>query len=602
VIPRRIVVTESLALPIRDAGEKEFDFAKLRASGESDSLESLFLEVQVVSQPAWYAVMTLPYLMEGTFDSADSVFFRYYATSLARHIANSDPKIRDIFKQWRGTDALESPLTKNEDIKGILLEETPWLREANAESSARRKVGLLFDGNHLDAQLGRHLAKLREMQLGNGLWPWFEGGPSSEFISLEIVRGFARLRHLGVSTDITPALQALPALDNKLTERYQRLVDEDRLNDPNFSPWIAAHLYTRSFFLKDRGHEPKDRQAWEYFVGRAQKHWMSLRSRFALAQTALALNRLGHVEDAKFITRALRENAVTDDELGMHWKEASGWNWWQAPIEAQVMAIEAFSEVDRDAEAVALCQVWLLKQKQTQDWTTRRATADAVYALLMGGENLLGSDALLEVALGGTKVEPEAVEAGTGFYEHRFDGSQVVPEMADITLRKSDKGVAWASVHWQYLEDISKISAHTETPLTLEKKLFIRRSSPAGPVLVELENEKPKVGDEVVTRVIVRTDRAMDYVHLKDYRGSGTEPLNVLSGYRQQDLIGYYEVTRDTATHFFIEHLPVGTHVFESSVRIQHEGIYPAGIAELRCLYAPEFNSHSASVMLKVGE
>ncbi len=602
VIPRRIVVTESLALPIRDAGEKEFDFAKLRESRGSDSLDSLFLEVQVVSQPAWYAVMALPYLMEGTFDSADVVFHRYYATSLARHIANSDPKIRDIFAQWRGTDALESPLTKNEDIKSILLEETPWLREADAESSARRKVGLLFDGNHMDNELARHLTKLREMQLGNGLWPWFEGGPSSEFISLEIVRGFGRLRNLGVSTDITSALQALPALDRTLTERYQYLVDQDLLDRPNFSPWIAHHLYTRSFFLKDRAHEPADRQAWEYFVGKAREHWMLENSRFAFAQTALALNRLGHAKDAKLITRALRENSVTNDELGMYWKDPAGWNWWQAPIEAQVMAIEAFSEVDNDAEAVGLCQVWLIKQKQTQDWTTRRATADAVYALLMGGENLLGSDALLEVELGGARVEPGEVEAGTGFYEHRFDGAQVIPEMADITLRKSDKGVSWASVHWQYLEDISKITAHTETPLTLEKKLFIRRATPAGPVLVELENERPQVGDEVVTRVIVRTDRAMDYVHLKDYRGSGTEPVNVLSGYRAQDLIGYYEVTRDTATHFFIEHLPVGTHVFESSVRIQHEGVYPAGIAELRCLYAPEFNSHSASVMLRVGE
>nr|MCU0781386.1 MG2 domain-containing protein [Akkermansiaceae bacterium] len=203
VIPRRILVTESMALPIRNAGTKEFRFEKLLASGQSDTLESRFLHLQVASQPAWYAVMALPYLMEFPHECAEQIFNRYYANALASHIARSDPKIKRVFEQWRGTEALDSPLMKNPDLKGILLDETPWLREAQNEAEARRRVGLLFDENMIAEQGERALRKLREMRNDDNRWPWFPGGPGNEYISLYVATGFARLRALGVETDIS---------------------------------------------------------------------------------------------------------------------------------------------------------------------------------------------------------------------------------------------------------------------------------------------------------------------------------------------------------------------------------------------------------------
>lgn len=602
VIPRRVLVTESLALPIRNAGEKSFEFEKLRQSGESDTLRHQFLDVQVVSRPAWYAVMALPYLMEPTHESSDRVFAQYYANSLARHIANSDPAIARVFEQWKNTPALDSPLQKNEDIKGILLEETPWLRDGEDEAAARRRVGQLFDRNHMDDQLARALAKLGEMQRDDGLWPWFPGGPGSEHTTLNIATGFARLRHLGVDTDITPALRALPALDAALVRVHRRIIEDDRLGEANLTPLIAHHLYTRSFFMRDVAPDAPTRAAIEYFTGQAREHWTTLGARFSRAQAALALLRLGHADDAKLITRSLRENAVIHEELGMFWNDRPGWFWWQAPIETQALMIEAFREIDADDESVDLCQVWLIKQKQTQNWPTSRSTADAIFALLLGGKDLLSGTDLMTISLGGKTIEPASVEAGTGFYQHRIPAADIRPELGDITLVKPDDGVAWASVHWQYLEDIGKITPHTDTPLTIEKSLYRRVNTDAGPQLVALDDgTRVSVGDELVTRVVVRTDRAMDYIHLKDNRGSGAEPVNVLSGYRWQDQIAYYETTRDTATHFFIDRLPPGTHVFESSVRVQHAGTWQAGHAEIRCLYAPEFSSHTASTALEVG-
>jgi hypothetical protein len=261
--------------------------------------------------------------------------------------------------------------------------------------------------------------------------------------------------------------------------------------------------------------------------------------------------------------------------------------------------IEAFDEVMNDQRAVEDCKAWLLKQKQTQDWKTTKATADAVYGLLLRGNDLLTSDALVQVTLGDETVEPQSVEAGTGFYEQRFADGEITPNQGRITVKKVDEGVAWGSVHWQYLEDMSKVTAYDGTPLQLTKQLYTKRPSKKGPVLEQVDGPI-QVGDELVVRVVLRTDRDMEYVHLKDYRGSGTEPVNVLSRYKLQDGLYYYESTRDTASHFFIDYLPKGTYVFEYSVRVQHRGQYQTGFAAIECMYAPEFNSHSESLALTV--
>jgi uncharacterized protein YfaS (alpha-2-macroglobulin family) len=286
--------------------------------------------------------------------------------------------------------------------------------------------------------------------------------------------------------------------------------------------------------------------------------------------------------------------------MGMFWRDLElSWWWYRAPIETQAMMIEAFAEVSGDVQAVEDCKVWLLKQKQTQDWKTTKATADAVYGLLLRGTNMLASDALVEVSLAGEWIKPEKVEAGTGFYEQRFARGEIVPEMGRIVVRKTDDGVSWGSVHWQYLEDMAKVTPYEGTPLKLRKTLFVKEATKKGQELKPVSGALA-VGDELVVRIELRTDRDMEYVHLKDQRGSGTEPVNVLSRYKYQDGLAYYESTRDTASHFFIDYLPKGVYVFEYSTRVQHKGAYQTGVASIECMYAPEFNSHSESMALTV--
>lgn len=596
VLSKRILVSESLPLPIRGQETKTFDFTKLKNSADSATLQTQSLTVQMTSNPAWYAVMALPYLMEYPHQCSEQTFNRLYANAIARHVAGSDPKIRKVFDQWKNTPALDSPLQKNQDLKAVLLAETPWINDAEKEAQARRNVGILFDENRLNTETAVLVRKLADMQRADGAWPWFPGGPPNDYITLYITTGFGRMRHLGVQVDTAPAIKSLTRLDGWVTEWYQKLTHKE---ENHLNPTIALYLYGRSFFLKDQPIAPPHQEAVNYWLGQAKKHWLDLANRQSQGHLALALNRWNDKATATDIVNSIRERSVSDEELGMYWRdtELSLW-WYRAPIETQAMMIEMFDEVAADAKAVEDCKVWLLKQKQTRDWKTTKATADAVYGLLLRGTDLLASDALVEVKLGGEKVTPDLVEAGTGFYEQKFIRNEVVPAMGNITVTKSDKGVAWGGVHWQYLEDVSKVTPHEGTPLKLEKQLFKRTFTKAGPVLEPIRGTV-LVGDEIVVRVILRTDRDMEYIHLKDHRGSGTEPVNVLSKYKYQDGLAYYESTRDTATDFFIDYLPKGTYVFEYPLFVQHKGKYPSGLASVQCMYAPEFNSHSASTMIE---
>jgi len=599
VLVRRTLVTESLPLPIRGPQTKEFKFDRLLKSGESKTLQSQSLIVQMVSNPAWYAVMALPYLMEYPYECYEQTFNRLYANALARHIANSDPKIHRVFEQWRGTPALDSPLEKNQDIKSVLLEETPWVRQAQSESQARRNVGILFDDNRLNDETARAMKKLADGQYQDGAWPWFPGGPPNDYITLYITTGFGRMRHLGVKLDLQPAFKSLARLDGWIDGIYREILRHDHKDDNHLSATIALYLYGRSFFLEDRPIAAPAKEAVDYFLGQARKHWLSLADRQSQAHLAVALARFGDKPAAQGIMRSIQQRSVSDEELGMFWRdtELSFW-WYRAPIETQAMMIEAFDEVMDDQKAVEECKVWLLKQKQTQDWKTTKATADAVYALLLRGSNVLASDELVEISLGGNAIQPEKVEAGTGFYEQKFVRTEIKPEQGNITVKKVDQGVAWGSVHWQYLEDMSKVTAFEGTPLKLTKTLYTRQFTKKGPVLEPVRGPV-KVGDELVVRIVLRTDRDMEFVHLKDHRGAGTEPVNVLSHFKYQDGLGYYETTRDTASHFFIDYLPKGTYVFEYATRIVHRGKYQTGFAAIQCMYAPEFNSHSGSLWIE---
>ena len=612
VLPRRVPVTETVPITIRGPGDKTVSLERLAASGSSD-VESQSLVVQAASNPAWYAVLALPVIIEDTDESTETLFGRLYANSLARHLATSDPRIGRVFEQWRGTAALESPLEKNTELMQTLLAETPWVRDAVDEREARARIALLFDANRAETEARVACERLASLRNEDGGWPWFPGGTTCDSVTLGIIAGFGRLRAAGVAIDVEPAVAAIPWLDGRLVEEQRRALDRwpKKQDEIVLTPIGCYALYARSFFTADAPPEDDAAEAirWAFDVGR--RNWMKLEARRSQGHLAIALKRSGDAATARSIVDSLKQRAVGGDVArgqepeawqGMWWRDEhpGWWSWASAPIATQAIMIEAFDEVAGDAEAVEALKVWLLSQKRTSRWPGSRATADAVGALLGRGDDLLGSKALVQVRVGSENISPAEAEAGTGFFETRFIRREITPGLARITLTKPDAGLAFGGIHWQYLDDIANVPAADREELAIEKQLFVKRHTKAGPELVPVAEAGVTIGDELVVRLTVTSDRDYEFLELADHRPSLTEPVDVLSGWRFGDGVGWYAAIRDAATQLFFERLPRGTHVFEYSLRAAHRGQASSGFARIQSRYAPEFSAHSASIPVDV--
>ncbi len=618
VLTNRMLVTETMPLPIRGNQTKTFRFEKLiNQSNGSTTLHNHKLTLEFTANPAWYAVQALPYLMEYPYECAEQTFSRFYANSIATHIANSSPKIKAVFDSWKNTPdskALLSNLEKNQELKSLMLEETPWVLDAKDETERKKRVALLFDLNKMSNELSQAMKKLQKMQSPNGGWPWFEGMPDDRYITQHIITGMGHLDHLGVKNVREDAKvwnmvkDGVKYLDNRIREDYEWILryDKAHIDDNHLSYQQIQYLYARSYF-KDIAIDNRNQKAFDYYKGEEKKYWLS-NSRYMQGMIALALFRYDDKNTPKDIMKSLKENSLNSEEMGMYWKENyGGYYWYQAPIEAQALLIEAFDEVSNDKKSVDDLKVWLLKSKQTQDWKTTKATTEAVYALLLRGTDWLSTESNVEISLGDMQIDPKKmpdvkVEAGTGYFKTSWSGSDIKPSMGEIKITKKDEGVSWGALYWQYFEQLDKITP-SKTPLNLKKQLFLQKNSDAGPVIEPItEKTTLKVGDKIKVRIELRVDRDMEYVQMKDMRAAGFEPINVISRYKYQDGLGYYESTRDAATNFFFSYLPKGTYIFEYPLVVTHNGNFSNGITSIQCMYAPEFASNSEGIRVKVGK
>ena len=616
VLTNRMLVTESMPLPVNGMQKKEFTFDKLANSATTSStLRNYRLSLEYTSNPAWYAVQALPYLMEFPYECAEQLFSRYYANSLATHIVNSDPKIKRVFESWKtiSSDALKSNLEKNQELKLVLLQESPWVREATNESERKQRIGLLFDLNKMASEQSSALKKLQDMQYPNGGWPWFAGMPESRYISQHIVTGLGHLYTMKVlnpveNSEINRMLKkAIGYLDESVRIDFEKIKKEDKdyLKNNHLGYEDIQYLYARSYFRIEFPIDKAYSEMLDYYKAQTVKYWKT-QNNYLKGMIALYMNRFGDNNTASILMRSLKETALHSEEMGMYWRnEQQGWMWYQAPVETQALLIEAFDEVSHDQKSVEEMKMGLLKQKQTQAWNTTKATTEAVYALLLRGPSLLASDKQVEITLGNEKVNPykqddTKPEAGTGYFKTTWDALAIKPEMGKVTVNNPNPTVAWGAMYWQYFEQLDKITP-AQTPLSLNKKLFREVNTPTGPVIEPITDKSSiKVGDKIVARIELRSDRDMEYIHLKDMRASAFEPVNVLSGYRYQGGLGYYESTLDASTNFFISYLPKGTYVFEYKLVAAQKGEFSNGITTVQCMYAPEFAAHSEGIRLKV--
>jgi Bacterial Alpha-2-macroglobulin MG10 domain/Alpha-2-macroglobulin family len=636
VVSNRMLVTETLPLDMPGDGVRDFKFGKLLASGSSETLNHHALTVEFTANPAWYAVQALPYLMEYPYECAEQTFDRLYANAVASKIVSGSPRIAQVFASWRTADtlALLSNLEKNQELKSVLLEETPWVLEGKTETQQKKNIALLFDLTRVSGQLESTVDRLRELQEADGGFPWFKGGQDDRYVTQYILTGLGRLHRVQA---LSPVLEekikdmivaALGYADREIVKDYQQ--DIKVTGGVHWiSPFAAQYLYMRSLF-NDYGISGSVFPAVNFYRKVAQQEWVKA-GKYVQGMVALALFRTGDVATARSILASLRETAIRNEELGMYWKGMEGgYYWYQAPVETSALMIEAFREIGHDTAADRQLKTWLLRQKQTHQWPTTMATTDAVYALLMGGTDWLDQQRTVRVQLGDKVVEfsdegsagarsgsgeAGSGEAATGYFKKIFDAPFINPSMGNINVSMSTLrgggSPAWGAVYWQYFDQLDQITPAEggaggaggagRAPLRMEKRLFIQRNTDRGPVLDTVpDNGTLHVGDRVVVRLVLRTDRDLEYVHLKDMRGACLEPVNVLSGYRWQGGLGYYESTKDVSTEFFFSSVPKGVYVFEYPLVVEQTGEFSNGVASVECMYAPEFAFHTEGIRINV--
>ncbi len=595
VLDNRKMVTESKVYVIN---EKET--ASLETSlKNSQSIDPKLYNISVVSNPSWLAVQTLPYLMEYRYKCTEQIFSRYFSNVLAKHILDENPSIEKVYKDWNAKNQLKSNLNKNEELKYVLLEQTPWVLDALDEEQQMEQLATLFDRERVRAELiaNQEVILSRSMQ---GALPWFPKGRPNLYITQYILQGFGQLRKLDV-------MEEDPKMNVFYKESFSYIQDEwnkmERSSIPkpsSVSPLQIHFLYTSSFF-KDLKLKLETKTNVKRWVKIIKKDWISY-SLLNKAQLALYFHRNGDAEFASTILEHLRQTSIFKENLGRYWKETNGYFWYQSNLEAQSLLMVAFQEIEQNTAFVEELKQWLLSNKQTNKWNSTKSTTQAVYAILETGENKLSEQKLVKVeGVNSSLINQSEIKKAVGEYNIQYTSSSVNDVPNSITVSNPNSTKAWVSTTYQYVEDIDKIEQYQETPLKIRRALFKKQSGERGPVLIPLEaNDFLEIGDELVIKLTLEVDRPMEFIHIQDSRASGTEPKSVLSGYTYQNGLYYYEETKDEATNFFIDYLPRGVYNFEYTVYASQKGDFSAGLATIQSMYAPEFNAHSSGMRIEI--
>ena len=600
ILPNRMLVTESLPLAIQGGKTKTCTFDGMTT--DSPGRENYRLTLEFTANPIGYAVQALPAMTTPESDNALSWFAAYYSNALAAHIANSTPKIKSLIDSWTkqgGTnETLLSQLEKNQELKAVLLEETPWMLEAQNETEQRQRLALLFDINRNNYLNDQAIEKLRSFQTEEGGWTWFKEMPANVSITQWILYGMGELSRFNMEkyTDETRQMQAQAI--RFIDERFKHHYEDYRKNHPGQKPktistYELEYLFVRSMYKDIPLNETNE--AFQFYLEITGKFWDKNTRLYDRAIAAMVLQRNGNTKTALSIVKSLREHASHKTDEGMFWANNQAKTFlFQSATCVHTFMMQAFYETGSKPEEMDEMKRWLLTQKQTQKWESVPATVNAVNILLQTGTNCLDGEGKVSIRIGNQTLDTEKGEVGTGYFRTVFDAKAITPDMNRITVSKEGAGPGWGAVYGQYFEDLDKIKT-ANTGLNVEKSLFIEKITATGKSLLPVtENQSVKVGDKVIVRLVVRADRDFEYLLLKDMRASCFEPAESLSRIRRAQQAIYYQMIRDASMNFYFYNLPQGTYVFEYPLYANASGDYSNGIATIQCLYAPEFVSHTS--------
>ena len=588
-------VTETVPLNVNGEGAHTFSLENL-FNKHSKTASEQRLTVEFTAHPAWYAVQALPVVAHPQNEDALSWATAYYAHSLAAYIVKENPRIKQVFDSWKaqgGTkETFMSNLQKNQELKNILLAETPWLAEATNEAEQKQRIATLFDLNTMNSQLAVSVEKLGELQNADGAWSWYKGMQGSRYVTTQVMEMLVRLNaltHQDADSRMQPMIQkGFEYLGKQAAEEYKSMKEAEKKGAVGIRPseQVLRYLYICAL----DGKAPVDEKVNRYFIDKLSGEGKEL-TIYGKALGAIILQQSGKVAEARLFMQSLMEYSVVTDEMGRYFDTPKArYSWFSYKIPTEVAAMEAIQRITKDTKAIDEMKRWLLKQKQTQTWETPIATADAVYALMAtGASDLLANTGGVEITLGKEVIRTPADNA-IGYIKKTVSGD--VMNIKKVRVDKEGAGMGWGAVYAQYLESMDQIGEQGNG-LSVSRQLYkgdeaLNESAPL------------KVGDRITVRLTVKADRDMDFVQIKDDRAACMEPLQAVSGFRWGNGLGYYQATKDASTQFFIDQMRKGTYVIEYQVYVNRTGEYQAGIATVQSAYAPEFGGHTGGYRVMV--
>ena len=588
-------VTETVPLNVNGEGAHIFSLENL-FNKHSKTASEQRLTVEFTAHPAWYAVQALPVVANPQNEDALSWATAYYAHSLAACIVKENPRIKQIFDSWKaqsGTkETFMSNLQKNQELKNILLAETPWLAEATNEAEQKQRIATLFDLNTMNSQLAVSVEKLGELQNADGAWSWYKGMQGSRYVTTQVMEMLVRLNaltHQDADSRMQPMIQkGFEYLGKQAAEEYKSMKEAEKKGAVGLRPSEQVLRYLYICVLD--GKAPVDKKVNQYFIDKLSGEGKEL-TIYGKALGAIILQQAGKVAEAKLFMQSLMEYSVVTDEMGRYFDTPKArYSWFSYKIPTEVAAMEAIQRITKDTKAIDEMKRWLLKQKQTQTWETPIATADAVYALMAtGASDLLANTGGVEITLGKEMIRTP-VDDAIGYIKKTVIGD--VMNIKKVRVDKEGTGMGWGAVYAQYLESMDQIGEQGNG-LSVSRQLYkgdeaLNESAPL------------KVGDKITVRLTVKADRDMDFVQIKDDRAACMEPLQAVSGFRWSNGLGYYQATKDASTQFFIDQMRKGTYVIEYQVYVNRTGEYQTGIATVQSAYAPEFGGHTGGYRVMV--
>ena len=611
VLNTEVFMTQTLPITVKANTEQTLEF---EAIANPDSRERDYsLTLNFSTNPVWYAVQSLPYLADVKTDRPENAFYVFYANTLSSYIANNIPNLLAYIKKWQieTPDALMSQLEKDQDLKAIMLQETPWVLEAKSETEQRARIANLFELNTLRQQQSQTLKLLEKKQKYNGGWPWVDGMPESAYITTYILTGFGKLNKMNALSTLNGnekqkaddiCKKAVKFLEYDVADYYRKMIKQKE--EWSIGGYVLSELYALSFF-PEQNSDKDFAKAKKYFLERLskKKEWTSFNFNYR-AKAAMLLYRSGDEKTAKLMIKSFKECAQKNEAIGMYWPKKYFSFESHIATHAEIMA--AFAEIDKDQEMLDQLRIWLLTQKQTNMWENSSSTADAIYALLMRGSDWFaeGKDVTLrwgKADENGTAISTEGGVAGTGFIQRRWNANEVTEEMRHMTVNNPTEHLVWGGLFRQYFVPVDEVKA-SEGGMNIKREIFVETVNDKGKLLVPVEKQHLKVGDKITVKLTLESQQDMSFVFVKDLRAAGFEPLEQISRYEYDDEMCYYQSNTDTDMEFFIEFLPKGVHQLQYSLFVTKEGHLSNGYALVQCQYAPEFNAYSNGMRIIVGE